>query len=441
MSHTASFLRASPEVPPLALALALALGGACGGHSAPIAQGGQPLSIAKSDVPRDTKPQVSAEEAAALVGGNAAFAVQAYRALCSVAPGQNVFFSPYSVSVALAMAYAGAVGSTATEMANAMHYTLPPEQLHPAFDALALDLASRSDNLTLVVATSLWGYTKENYRTSFLDTIASDYGSGVRLEDFAADPEGSRSEINAWVSDETNQKIANLLGPGTIEPRTRLVLVDAVYFRGEWRSPFNANATNDSDFARENADPVSVPTMRSSDLAARFDQEDAYDAVELAYKGGQVAMDIVVPRSAPLANFEAGLTAEGLQGIVGRMTSGPVDVWLPKFTIHGNATSLKPMLESFGMKLAFDPTRADFSGIADVPAGALSIDDVVHEAYVDVDERGTEAAAATGAVITATAITQAQATIHVDRPFFFALRDVPTGSFLFVGRVMDPSVP
>jgi serpin B len=440
MSHNASFLRVPPEV--IALALATSFGGACGGHGASTEPSEQSLSVARSDVPRDTSPTVPGEQKAALIDGNTAFGVQAYRALGGAMAGKNVFFSPYSVSIALAMAYAGAAGSTATEMANALHYTLPPEQLHPAFDALALDLASRSSDVALLVATSLWGYTKENYRQTFLDTIASDYGAGVRLEDFAADPEGSRSEINAWVSDETDRKIANLLGPGAIEPRTRLVLVDAIYFRGDWQTPFNANLTQPASFARENADAVNVPTMRSSNLGVPFAQTDAYDAVELPYKGGQVAMDIVVPRSGSLGSFDDGLTVESLQAIVGGMKkAGTVALSLPKFTIHGNATSLKPMLQGFGMKLAFDPMRADFSGIADDPSGDLSIDDVVHEAYVQVDERGTEAAAATGAVITASAIQEPQAAIRVDRPFFFALRDLPTGTFLFVGRVMDPSVP
>jgi serpin B len=418
------------------------LAAACAGAGASSDAGAAgAFPVAASELPRDTRPRVSAEDYAELVDANTAFAVDAYRWWARARPGQGVFFSPYSISMALAMTYAGAAGATASEMAAAMRTTLSPARLQPVFDALDLQIASRSPQVALRVASSLWGASGETYRRAFLDTLATNYGAGIRLEDFARDPDGSRERINAWVADRTDGAIENLFGPGTIAPGTRLVLVNAIAFRGAWVAPFPASATAPTPFTRSFGGAVNVATMHASDLAARFERAATYDAVELAYEGDRVVMDIVVPAGGSMASFEAGLTPDALATITGGLRPGVIELWLPKFAVRGGSMSLKRMLQDFGMHAAFDERRADFSAIAANAHAPLYVDDVVHDAYVEVDERGTRAAAATGVGVVATAALRSQETIRVDRPFFFAVRDRSTGALLFAGRVVDPSVP
>ncbi len=392
-----------------------------------------------SDLPRDVSPRVSAAESTALVDGNTAFAVDAYRWLGDAQAGRSVVLSPYSISLALAMTYAGAGGVTAREMANAMHYALPASRLEPAFDALDLGLAQSSKEVVLRIAASLWGDPKESYGRAFLDTMAADFGMGIRLEDFAHDANGSRDRMNAWVSEQTDHRIMNLLGPGTIDERTRLVVVDAIDFRGGWATPFRTAATRAEAFTRADGTVVNVPTMFEGQLAARTVRTSEYDAVELPYEGDQMAMDLVAPKRGSFAQFETELTAGELTSIARAMKPAVVELWLPKFAIRRTSTSLEPMLRSFGMNAAFDAGSADFSAIAADAGSPLHIDDVVHAAEVDVDEQGTEASAATGATITATAVFTPQAEIHIDRPFVFLLRDRVTSTVLFIGRVMAPS--
>jgi serpin B len=393
--------------------------------------------IARSTLARDASPSVSAADLAAAVDGDTEFAIDAYKVLAAASPASNFLFSPHSISVALAMAYAGAGGQTAGEMAAALHYTLPDERLQPAFDALDLQLAQRSESVVLRVANSLWGYEKESFGQGFLDTLARDYGAGVRLEDFADDPDGSRARINAWVADQTDQKIPNLLAAGAVTPRTRLVIANAVYFDGLWQQPFDPRRTADRAFTRPDGTQVNVPTMSASALPAAHARTSAYDAVEIAYDGGEVAMDIVVPKAASLGAFEAGLTSEALGAIVAGLERGPIRLAMPKFTIAGDAVALGPMLQGFGMKRAFVPGEADFAAIARDPGDPLYIGGVTHRAYVSVDESGTEAAAATGVSVIAAVVPSTA--IQVDRAFFFLIRDRPTGAVLFAGHVADPS--
>jgi serpin B len=439
MSRASVALRSFLVFSTLLLFASSASGCSAGGSSD--ARAAKPVPAAASDLQRDTSPRVSARDSAALVDANTAFAVDAYRWWARARPGQSVFFSPYSVSMVLAMTYAGAAGATASEMAAALHTSLSPARLQPVFDALDLRIAARSPQVALHVASSLWGAVGETYAAAFLDTLATNYGVGIRLEDFARDPDGSRARINAWVSDRTQGAIENLLGPGAIASGTRLVLVNAIAFQGAWAAPFRAGATATAPFTRGDGRTANVATMHAGDLAARFDRTATYDAVELAYQGGRVVMDVVVPTEGSMAPFEAGLTANALASITGGLKTGVIELWLPKFAVRGGSMSFKRMLQDFGMHAAFDARSADFSAIAVDAAAPLYVDDVVHDAYVEVDERGTRAAAATGVGIAATAALRPQETIRVDRPFLFAVRDRPTGTLLFVGRVMDPSAP
>ena len=403
-------------------------------------------SEAKSSLSRDMSPNVPAADQQALVTGNNAFAFDVYKSLATSGTG-NQFFSPYSISSALAMTYAGANGATATEMSKALHFSLPQAQLHPAFDAVDLSLAADNQPaqnggkpLTLHVANSLWGYTQENFGKPFLDTLATNYGAGIQLTDFVKDPDGSRVAINGWVSDETNAKITNLIPQGAIDPSTRLVLVDAIYFDGNWATPFDAKSTKPAQFTKNDGSQVSVPMMNSGEVPAAFAKTATYEAVELPYVGN-VSMDIVMPTAGTMSAFEASLTSDAFGAIVsGLQPSEGGQVTLPKFSYNGDTISLKKLLQGLGMSTPFTGA-ADFTAIAIDPNGPLYIEDVLHKAFLSVDEQGTEAAAATAVIIgTGTAAPVGPPpSINVNHPFFFTLRDRPTNTILFAGRINDPS--
>src|ERR1700733_158887 len=278
----------------VSLSLFAALG--CSSPSSPAPS--QPgVSEATSSLARDTKPAVAPADASTLVQDNAAFAIDAYKALGADAAGKNVFYSPYSVSSALAMTYAGAAGATATEMAKAMHYSLSADKLHPAFDSLDLALASRATSpsgdraVTLPGANPLWGEKADAFGKPFLDTLAVNYGAGVKLVDFTSAPDTCRTAINGWISDQTNAKITDMLAPGTIDSSTRFALVDAIYFDGKWATQFDPKATAPAPFTKLDGSTVSVPTMNAREMLTSFAQTEAYDAIELTYAGNQIAMD------------------------------------------------------------------------------------------------------------------------------------------------------
>ncbi|TNF22564.1 MAG: serpin family protein [Deltaproteobacteria bacterium] len=392
-----------------------------------------------SSLERDTSPDVPAADLAAVVAGNNAFALDLYGALA--AEDGNLIASPHSASVALAMTYAGAAGNTATEMASTLHFDLPAAQLHPAFDALDLALASRGEGaqgadgepFRLKVVNAAWGQTGYTFLPGFLDTLAVSYGAGVRLLDFFTAPDPSRLTINAWVSEQTEKRIPNLLPAGTITSDTKLVLTNAVYFNAAWALPFDPDHTADAAFVCADGETVTVPTMTQTE-SFRYAAGDGWSAIELAYDGGEVAMDIILPDD--LASFESGLDATEVDGILGQLVSSYVELHMPRFE-YRLPTNLVPTLQSLGMSDAFVPLAADFSGMngrQDLYIGA-----VIHEAFVKVDEKGTEAAAATAVVMNDFGLPGEPVVMRLDRPFVYFIRDVQTGAILFVGRVSDPS--
>jgi serpin B len=432
MRLTASF-RAFLPLPLLA-----AVGALTGCSAAPHSSGGSaPLSVVHSNATRDTTPSVDPTDLAALAGNNTRFAVDLYKSVGADAKGRNLFFSPYSVSSTLAMAYAGASGATASEMASALYFKLPADRLHAAFDALDLQLASRAPAVTLHIADAVWSDRGEKFQPAFLDTIARNYGEGVHLDDFSGDPDGSRERINGWVSDETDQQVPTLLPSGAITSATRVVLVDAVAFEGNWDASFRASATKDAWFTRADGTTVTVPTMFDSNRSLRYAQTSDYDAVELPYKGKQIAIDIIAPKAGTFAAFEQKLTGDALMAVVGNLTAGAARFSMPRFQVAPGSISLAGNLEELGIKRAFAAGQADFSAMTTDPRGSLYLENFVHGAYVSVDENGTVAAAATGTGIGIASAPSRE--IAIDRAFFFALRDVPTGTVLFVGRVTDPS--
>lgn len=405
--------------------------------------GGLDFDVVQSGLARDTAPNVSSQDAAQLAKDNAQFAADLYSGVANDETS-NVFYSPYSVSVALAMTYAGAGGATASQMAQALHFSLPSAQLHAAFDAVDLALASRAHGqpgtkgagFKLDVADSIWGDRTLPVQQPFLDTLAVDYGAGMRIVDFLHSAEPARAAINGWVENETNQKIVDLLPPGSITTDTRMVLVNAIYFNAAWSTPFDTNATHTEAFSRLDGVTSTASVMEHEDSYA-YAQGNGWQAVELPYSGDETSMVVVLPDAGKFASVEAALSGDFVTGVFAGLQGQNVDVTLPKFSIHGGTISLKSQLQKLGMVDAFDAAAADFSAMS---SEHLWVGDVLHQAFVNVDESGTEAAAATAVTMLGGAANP-ETVVHFDvnRPFLFFIRDIPTNTVLFVGRVLDPA--
>ena len=415
-------------LPPLVLAIS-----AC----APAASPGGDIALARADIPR-----ASAAPADAAAAGTAitAFGLDLYRA---VADGKaNVVLSPASIALALAMARAGARGQTAAEMDAVMH-GLASDDNATWLNALDQALATRSGTfkddsgtdlaVALRIANAPFAQQAMPLEKAYLEALASRYGAGLRLVDYETATEAARKLINGWVDDQTEQRIPELLVPGVLTTETRLTLVNAIYLKAPWLTPFPADSTKPGSFTLAGGSTVDVPMMATS-AAMRYAAGTGWQAVEIPYIGGSLAMTVIVPDD--LATFEQALTADQIASITAGLVRTQVALSLPKFSIETKA-ELADILSALGMPSAFD-ARADFSGITQ--AERLQISDVIHQANIDVDEKGTEAAAATAVVMRATAMPAEPVTLTVDRPFLFALGDVPTGAILFLGRVADPSI-
>jgi serpin B len=389
-----------------------------------------------SDESRDTAP--STADVPQLATDEASFAFDFYRAQVGADSTSNVFFSPYSISVALAMTYAGAGGSTASQIASAMHFTLPADRLHTAFDAVDLQLDSRQ-GIKLKVANSIWAQRTLAFGKPFLDTLAVDYGSEVRGVDFMGASTQATAAIDGWVADQTAGKIQNLFPPGSLDAATRVVLVNAVYFDASWKTQFDSSLTTSSPFTKLDGSTVTTSMMHTGTFNAPIAVAPTYTAIDVPYAGGQTSMLVIVPTGSQFSSVDAALGGDFLNAIVASLHPQDVTLSLPKFTLKGASVSLKSALQTMGMIDAFDPDKADLSAM--VTSDKLHVDDVVHQAFVSVSESGTEAAAATGvANKEALNIVTGPLAITVNHPFFFVLRDIPTGTVLFVGRVMDPTI-
>jgi serpin B len=411
------------------LVLSLIVAG-CGGSTPP----SPPSSELRSDKVRVTAPSVSADEAAALAAGNLAFAIDMHLALRLTEPG-NFIFSQTSISTALAMLYAGAGTTTAAEMASTLHFGLPAERLHPCFNALDLALTTPPQGgdaaaFRLAIANSTWVQDGFAVLPAYLDTLAENYGAGLFVQDFVAAPESARQTINGWVSDRTEAHIPELFPEGSINPLTRLVLANAVFFHGDWKTPFIHDRTANAPFHAPSGD-VSVPTMRGERNAAVW-SGGGWSAAAIDYVGDTTSMIVVVPDAGTFDSFEAGMTAESMRAIMAGARTSIVDLIMPKFGF-GTAVGLNDTLSALGMPEAFTD-GADFSGIDG--ARDLHVQGVIHKAIIAVDEKGTTAAAATGITVGTTSLPPM---LVVDRPFLFFIRHNPTGAILFQGRVVDPT--
>jgi serpin B len=395
--------------------------------------------VLKSDKERITSPDVSATDLALLVEGNSAFAFKLYQALRE--EGGNLFYSPYSISLALAMTYAGARGETAQQMADTLQFMLEQDKLHPAFNWLDADLADRGEGAAgkdgegfrLNIVNAIWGQKDYEFLSTFLDVLAESYGAGLRILDFITEPEKSRVTINDWVSDQTEGRIEDLIPQGAIDALTRLVLTNAIYFNAAWEYPFDEKMTANGPFYLLDGGQVIVPMMKQTESFG-YAEGEGYQAVELLYDGGELSMVILLPASGNFQAFEEGLQAPQVCDIISGLQLTEVALTMPQFEFDSEF-SLKDTLAEMGMPIAFSG-GADFSGMTGNPE--LAISDVVHKAFVAVDEAGTEAAAATAVIMELTAVPEPPVEVTIDRPFIFLIRDIETGAILFVGRVLNP---
>ncbi|MDO8567385.1 MAG: serpin family protein [Dehalococcoidales bacterium] len=394
---------------------------------------------ARSNKPRNATPNAPASDVTTLVNGNSVFAFNLYQALKDT--DGNLFYSPYSISEALAMTYAGARGNTEQQMAAALQFQLTQDQLHLAYNSLALELARRGQGakgsdgkgFRLNIVNAIWGQQGFAFLPGYLDLLSQNYGAGLRLVDFIKNTEPSREAINQWVSEQTEQKIKDLLPKGSIDRDTRLVLTNAIYFNAAWASAFKESATTGGKFHLLNGDEVMVKLMKQT-ASYGYARGTNYQAIEMPYDGNELSMVILLPNADQFKSFESALNNRQANDIINSIKYQQVALTLPKFRIESQF-SLKKALSSLGMTDAF--TDADFSGMDGKKD--LQIADVVHKAYVSVDEAGTEAAAATGVIMQLTAMPVEQLQVTVDRPFIFFIRDIKTGAILFTGRVLNPA--
>jgi serpin B len=396
--------------------------------------------LVMSDKPRETAPDASEADLALLIEGNSAFAFELYQALRE--QEGNLFYSPHSISVALAMTYAGARGETAQQMADTLNFILEQERLHPAFNWLDVELASRGEGaqgkddkgFRLNIVNAIWGQKDYGFLSTFLDVLAENYGAGLRILDFINETEKSRLTINEWVSDQTEGRIKDLIPQGAIDALTRLVLTNAIYFNAAWEDPFDEDVTADGPFYLLEGGQVIVPMMKQTESFG-YTEGEGYQVVELQYDGNELSMVILLPEAGQFQAFEEGLQAQQVDAIISDLQPTGVALTMPKFEFDSEF-SLTDTLVGMGMPVAFSGD-ADFSGIT----GTLDlyISEVIHKAFVSVDEAGTEAAAATAVIMPESGPPEFPVEVTIDHPFIFLIRDIETGAILFVGRVMNPS--
>eukprot|EP00913_Durusdinium_trenchii_P023385 g21963.t1 len=386
------------------------------------------------------------------------FACRLYRQL-SGKSDDNLFFSPGSISLALAMTFAGAAGETADEMVDALGISLPAEQLHEAFRQLQEQ--TRTGEIELQIANRLWGHAGYPFLDSFLRTTERCYHAELKPVDFENAAEEARLEINAWVAEQTAGKITELIPPQFLEPDTRLILTNAIYFLGVWEQEFNEQATVEAPFHTAAGESQNVPMMRKIDTL-RYGEFDRLQVLELPYRsemssldvadspdehsahaasastaGSDFCMCILLPESADgITELEQQIASAGLSRWT-TLHEVDVDVSLPRFRLEASFR-VDEAMKSLGMKRAFSRADADFSKMTDDPVG-LFIDAILHKAFVDVNEMGTEAAAATGVIMVERGLPPQQPKIfRADRPFVFLIRDRATGLVHFMGSVKSP---
>ncbi len=411
----------------VAVALATALLIACGGA-------GEPQPLREPRAVSGLTPEL-----APVVDGNNAFAWLLFEGLRH--EEGNIFLSPFSVSAALGMMYAGARGQTADEMRLTMQIAVDDATFHHEFGALLRDLGGdhAGRGYELNIANRTFGQQDRDYLPEYRRLTREAYGAELAEVDFAGDSDGARNTINAWVAERTRNKIPELFEQGQIDAMTQLVVANAIYFKADWAERFDANETHDAPFTCSDGAQVAVKMMsKIGDFRGGW--YEGLSVLELDYQDNEVGMVVLLPDANDgLDELEASLSRQRVDELIAELVELKVAVTIPRWET-GYSVGLRDTLSALGMPSAFTPGLADFSGIIDQSEGSVPIHlgHVPHKAYVKVDERGTEAAAATGAEAR---ITSGQPSFVADHPFVYLIRDRLTNSILFVGRVEDPTDP
>ena len=373
-----------------------------------------------------------------VVNGNSQFAIDLYQNINASedSKGKNIFISPFSISTALAMTYEGSRNNTRKEMASALHFNLPGDKLDAAFSLLLGETkAAPGEHYKLNVANALWGQKDYRFESAFTRAIDKYYDGGFNLVDYLHNTEGSRKTINKWVEARTEDKIKALVHKDDINTATRLVLTNAIYFKGDWASKFKAEKTQNAPFTASDGKTVDVPMMAQSGNFP-FLEDGGLAMIELPYAGNDLSMIAILPEG-DVEKLGASLSLAKIQELRKNLRPQHVDVYLPRFKFearyHLDDGSLLPKM---GMRDAFSETRADFSGMTG--SATLYISHVIHQAVIDVNEEGSEAAAATAVVMTRKSISRARI-FRADRPFIFMIVHKPTDSILFLGRLSSPA--
>ena len=378
-------------------------------------------------------PDVPPEDLAALVEGNNQFALDLYKKLAETEKG-NIFFSPYSISSALAMTYAGARGQTAEEMAKVLHFTLPQQKLHAALGGLtkSLQTAGKNRRYQLNIANSIWAQRGMQLVPEFLDITKDSYGACVREVDFA-NSDAARDTINRWVEQQTDDKIKELLKAGDVDSSVRLVLTNAVYFRGNWKQQFDPTHTKPGNFETKPGLEVQVPMMFHEEMKVRTSQSPTFSLIEIPYVGGRYQMIFLLPvKRSGLREVEGTLTVEQLSAAIAQLKPSTMSIVVPRFQFR-RSYSLNDELQKLGMLTPFSESSANFSGMTS--SANIYISKVVHQASIEVDETGAIATAATAVVMREVS---AKMPVRIDQPFVCLIRDASTDTILFLGRVSDP---
>ena len=358
----------------------------------------------------------------------------------------NLFFSPFSLRIALGMAYAGARGETAAQMREALRVSTPDEDFLSTCARMVHSLNSiNSAGSELAVANSLWSQAGEPLQSAYLDAINRHFGGGVTGVDFQGEPHVACALINRWVAERTKDKIPEIVSPGTFNADTRLVLVNAIYFKATWVKPFDVALTLDHPFFLEGGDEVQTPLMIQSAHMGYLKGPD-FQAVALPYRGELFMVVLLPDRNEGLRDLEPGLSAPLIREFLRRQGTRRVKLFLPRFKISWGAVDLPGTLNQLGVHLAFDAGRADFSGINGLSPPhekSLFLSTVLHKAFVDVNEQGTEAAAATVLDVVCLGMPPSNPppipVVRADHPFLFAICDRRSGAVIFMGRVVNPT--
>ena len=413
-------------------------------HATPKEQKPAPVNLrpetatttATSQLPAEFKQYAAAKDSSVTVDAANQFAFELYGQYKNTS--ENVFFSPYSISSALEMTYEGARGKTASEMQSVFHFNPDPNIRIPSFAKLYSQINPQNASYQLSTANALWAQKDYPFDPNYTKIIETYYGGKTMNLDFVSDVEGSRKTINNWVSSKTNNKIPELFAQGTLDQFTRLVLTNAVYFKGKWSDPFDKLNTQQKNFTTGGGVKTSASMMRKQ-RNFEYAENTNYQAISLPYENNDLSMVIILPKTGKMSETENNLSLAEFSKINKSLSSKLVDVSLPKLKFD-TSYNMNDTLSAMGMPTAFKSNSADFSGMDGTRSLYIGI--VIHKAYVDVNEEGTEAAAATGvgmAGTTGMSVEPEPKVFNADHPFIFAIVHNTTGSILFLGKVNDPT--